>query len=109
MAVAMKAFDPLGKPFGELVGRYAEAGSGRTRIIKHCANLRVARVYAQPKRELWVYIAHAKRISGILCQRIERDVTGAPGYLVDLGVGIRRRERVRRRPELIEGKPGLAQ
>ena len=115
VTMTMESFNPGWQSVRKLRGHHAETGTGRTRIVQVHFYLRILRIDAQPARDTLlrmqtVVFLHARIETGILAHGIERDMTAAREYLVEITFRIRRRismclatELFRRQTGLVEG------
>ena len=106
MAMAMESLDVGGQTVGQSVAADAEARAWGAGVVEQGLHLAVFGVDAQSDAAPPPYPMVQPLV---LRERVERQVAGAVGYLVDLVVGVGWREGVCLRPELLHGQSGLAE
>ena len=102
----MQPFDAFGQG-SQLVGRYAQARSRRTRIVQIGFDIGKFRIDAQTARD--TFRCRQSSIFGILSQRVESDMTTAQCYLFELGRRVNRRISVRLGAEFFVSHTRFAQ
>ncbi|ERI81857.1 hypothetical protein HMPREF1981_02863 [Bacteroides pyogenes F0041] len=107
VAVAMKPFYAMRQYVGQQVGRYPEAGSGCTGIIKLRLHLRVLRIHANAAGDTVAIGLYHRVETPELTGRVESDVAAATHNLGEILLRIRRRIGMRLAAELLESQTGF--
>ena len=107
MAVAMESVDSLRQRCGQFVVGHAKPCSGSARVIQVGSHLTILRIHSQSETDIRSHLPCSICITLKLRERVEGDMAGATGDLVDLVIGVSRRESMRPGPELLESEAGL--